>query len=213
MAQSFDKSDDRLREYGFSIVLALCVPLLLFLLAAGLILPQTWWYSHEFRFTGVDVEEGSAITNTLLAYFFAQTDQLPEVPFLQLEKEHLRDVKRVVQNAVAGFAFLVLLTSALSLILGKSSRRKAWLLGSCLTIFCLLLLAVVPFDPAFVAFHQVFFPQGNWSFPSSSYMLQVYRLQFWQDAAFYWAIHVLLLTFAIFLFSMRYKKTLLASKT
>jgi integral membrane protein (TIGR01906 family) len=42
-------------------------------------------------------------------------------------------------------------------------------------------LFLVAFDAAFTAFHEIFFPGGNWSFdPSTEHMVQLYPSAFWQ---------------------------------
>jgi len=41
------------------------------------------------------------------------------------------------------------------------------------------LLAIFAFNPLFAFLHEVVFPQGNWQFPSSSLLIQVFPVEFW----------------------------------
>ena len=38
------------------------------------------------------------------------------------------------------------------------------------------------FDPTFVLFHEIFFPQGNWSFPSDTLIISTFPGHYWQTA-------------------------------
>ncbi|NDK31002.1 lipoprotein intramolecular transacylase Lit [Nesterenkonia haasae] len=56
-------------------------------------------------------------------------------------------------------------------------------------------LAIVDWQFFFTEFHNLFFPQGNWSFPSDSTLIRLYPEQFWIDAGIW--VAALLLIFSI----------------
>jgi integral membrane protein (TIGR01906 family) len=104
------------------------------------------------------------------------------------ERSHMVDVRNVVLPATMVFAVAVALLATLL----ATSRRRAWLwraiaVGSA----ALTLVGVVAgiavlflFDAAFLLFHLVFFPQGNFSFdPGTQRLTQLFPEQFWTETA------------------------------
>jgi uncharacterized membrane protein len=45
-----------------------------------------------------------------------------------------------------------------------------------------LLIAKFIWTPFFIAFHRLFFPQGNWSFPADSLLIRLYPDAYWTGA-------------------------------
>jgi integral membrane protein (TIGR01906 family) len=122
------------------------------------------------------------------------TDYTPEqkdvIDFLQyknsltaemsaLEFSHLVDVKKVME--IIDFIFYALL-SICALILTYNYRdqfklKKPLLYGglsSLSLIVPLSLFALVNFELAFVFFHKIFFPRGNWIFSQSSFLIRTF---------------------------------------
>ncbi len=109
--------------------------------------------------------------------------------FNDRELAHLVDVKKVVQAALrTGYLALALL-----LVLGwwawrtgqkqaylRALRRGAWLT---LALMGLMTLAVIAaFGVFFVAFHNVFFEPGTWTFATSDTLIRLFPERFWQQA-------------------------------
>jgi len=104
------------------------------------------------------------------------------------ELGHMLDVKNVVQVALN-----VWYASVLGLaILWVWAWRGRWALpfrqglrrGGLLTVVLLLgiiLLALLAFGIIFVAFHQVFFESGTWTFYYSDTLIRLFPERFWRD--------------------------------
>ncbi len=104
------------------------------------------------------------------------------------ELEHMLDVKIVVQAALRVWY----VSLAALLLLGLLAWRMGWWeeyrtglwRGGWLTLIVIgLVLAFVTlaFGVIFVAFHQVFFQSGTWSFPYSDTLIRLFPERFWRD--------------------------------
>ena len=122
------------------------------------------------------------------------------------EKSHMADVRRLFLRALVlrGMAILSCLAILGSLILFEP-ERAVWDLSRSFTLLCLLLLLLslaigalmlCDFTKYFTLFHELFFPQGNWSFdPRESRMIVMLPENFFLDTA----LRVLLCFFAFLL--------------
>lgn len=107
------------------------------------------------------------------------------------EVSHMADVKALflltfsVQSASAMFLLLV------SGLAAYAFRRAAWgtlalwlrrgpLIGGGV-IAVLGVAALVAFDPLFTLFHNIAFPQGNFTFPQTADLVRVFPFGFWRD--------------------------------
>jgi len=102
---------------------------------------------------------------------------------------HLLDVRDVFITVwyVAGL-------SAVLVVIGAASahflRAEEWMRLAlrvaavlCRSVPVVLgLIVALAFGPLFTFFHRVFFPQGNWQFPSDSYLIQTFPEPFWISA-------------------------------
>lgn len=99
------------------------------------------------------------------------------------EISHLNDVKKVMGCLDYLFYFLLLF---LTLILtyhkkNKEQLQKLLAFGGITTIIFSLMIIIftlLSFNYSFTIFHSIFFPQGNWSFPADSLLLQTFPLDF-----------------------------------
>ena len=110
------------------------------------------------------------------------------------EKSHMADVRRLFLRALVlrGMAILSCLAILGSLILFEP-ERAVWDLSRSFTLLCLLLLLLslaigalmlCDFTKYFTLFHELFFPQGNWSFdPRESRMIVMLPENFFLDTA------------------------------
>ncbi len=105
--------------------------------------------------------------------------------FTTSEFAHMADVRVVfvafrIAAAAAGIVGL-----AIVLRVARRARRAALVLvrgaalAAALGVAAIAVVAVVAFDPLFLLFHEVFFPQGNFLFPADSNLLVVYPDEYW----------------------------------
>lgn len=103
--------------------------------------------------------------------------------FAPLEVSHLEDVAQVMKYVSYVFYFLLL---AVTLSITYYRKEKTFLAklseyGGKVTILSMLIvggLSVLFFDHAFILFHALFFPQGNWQFSADSLLIQTFPLDF-----------------------------------
>ena len=124
-----------------------------------------------------------------LAYVLGGSGGLPEAadgsPFYDAdESSHLADVRRVFMGA--RIAWVVAAIVGVALVIRAQRRGAAAALvrdGAFAAGAVVLLVAAifaVAFEPAFLAFHHLFFPQGNFLFdPATSHLLLVYPERYW----------------------------------
>lgn len=102
------------------------------------------------------------------------------------EASHLRDAQLLL------YVFLALvLVAAVFLVsrLWRSRDAAEWSavrrggLGLVVGIVVVGVVGFMAFDLAFETFHRVFFPGGNWQFPTDSNMIRLYPYGFWQWTA------------------------------
>ena len=124
------------------------------------------------------------------------------------ERSHMVDVRNVVLPAMIVFGVAVVLLAALL----ATSRRRAWFwhaiaVGSgALTVVGVVIgIAVLFFfDTAFLLFHLILFPQGNFSFdPRTQRLTQLFPDQFWTETAIAIAVVGLLIAGSIALVARR----------
>jgi integral membrane protein (TIGR01906 family) len=104
--------------------------------------------------------------------------------FDESERAHLADVRQVFRAVnivwtVAGVLVVgLLLRARLRGYLVRMVRDGA--LWSAVGVLAVGIVAAVAFEPAFLAFHYVFFPQGNFLFdPATSNLLRLYPESYW----------------------------------
>lgn len=104
------------------------------------------------------------------------------------ELRHMEDVKNVVKIALS----VLYLSLAVLLILGLWAWQGDWWLefrrglsrGGWLTVIfiaSILLFVLVAFGVIFVAFHNVFFDPGTWTFLFSDTLIRLFPERFWRD--------------------------------
>lgn len=104
------------------------------------------------------------------------------------ERSHMADVSRLVQ-LLAGVALVALVVAVVT---GAWMRRERGRQGRIMLIaaggigVAAILLAgifAVAFEPAFLAFHALFFPAGTFLFAPGSNLIRLFPEGFWFDAA------------------------------
>jgi len=188
----------RLEVAGFALSFALAGVLLSVYLVAGeatyasLAAPT----GAAVRLNGaIRVLERSALLTVhreTLGYVLGEADRLPDAPGTGLplfdpdERSHLADVRDVFAGVRAVLvAALVVLAWRLVRGLRAGTRHLARLardgaIGAAVLVGVVGVAAAVAFEPLFMAFHLVFFPQGNFLFdPATSNLLAVYPEPYW----------------------------------
>ena len=130
----------------------------------------------------------------VLAFADLSEDQQSVIDYLQKEKEinpgfsqnelsHLQDVKEVMKWVDYFFYFSLLV---ITLIVTYSRRNKEQLvkffkyggISALIFITAIILSSILFFNQVFTLFHILFFPQGNWTFPGNSLLIQTFPLEF-----------------------------------
>jgi hypothetical protein len=109
----------------------------------------------------------------------------PVVVFTRQEYAHMADVRRVfiAFQLAAGVAAVVAI--ALFIRAAKRGRESAVTLARDAAIAAglgaaaIALIAAVAFDPLFLLFHEMFFPQGNFLFGPDSNLIAMYPDPYW----------------------------------
>ncbi len=110
--------------------------------------------------------------------------------FNQREIDHMRDVRRVAQQArVVFWAALAALMGGGALLNWRRGRYLmtrtlvASAIGTLSLALALGLYIVVNFGSFFTRFHQVFFESGTWRFRSDDTLIRLFPTDLWFDAA------------------------------
>lgn len=139
-----------------------------------------------------DLERMSALHRQTVAFVDGSSEDLPATAdgaqiFDPAERAHLRDVRGVVSGVRLAFGVAV---AWLVLILARSAstggRRQIALvvrdgaIASGIGVAAIVAFAGIAFETAFLLFHEVFFPQGNFAFdPATSDLLTLYPDPYW----------------------------------
>jgi integral membrane protein (TIGR01906 family) len=107
------------------------------------------------------------------------------------ELGHMQDVQTVFQASAWIWQVALILTLLLAFTLGwraetrpaLAAALKAGGLLSAALVGTLGLLALVAWQVWFMAFHQVFFAAGTWTFEYSDILIRLFPNRFWFDAA------------------------------
>ena len=116
-----------------------------------------------------------------LAYVTGRSQDQPAGPvefFTRRERAHMADVRNVF---IAAQLAAVLVAVAALWLAARGWRRgalarliRAGAVSALVAVAVVAVLAAVAFDAAFLLFHQVFFPQGNFLFEPGSNLLALY---------------------------------------
>lgn len=124
-----------------------------------------------------------------VSYFSLDEEQqesiegISSLEYTSAELSHMQDVSKVMRGADFVFYGLLLILTLILTYYRKDIKQTKKLLkygGLTTIIFVLvvLLFSLTSFDYLFTLFHQFFFPQGNWTFESSSLLLQTFPIEF-----------------------------------
>lgn len=98
------------------------------------------------------------------------------------ERSHLADVRGVFRAAEVASAVAGIVAAAIAVGARRSRLRlvRDGALWAGALVLVIGVVAAVAFEPAFLAFHYLFFPQGNFLFdPATSSLLRLYPEPYW----------------------------------
>ena len=105
--------------------------------------------------------------------------------FTAAEYSHMADVRRVFIGARIVAIVAAVVAALLVVGVARRGRRAAVALARDAAIAAsigtaiIAVAAAVAFDPLFLLFHEILFPQGNFLFPPDSNLLAMYPDQYW----------------------------------
>jgi integral membrane protein (TIGR01906 family) len=113
----------------------------------------------------------------------------PGEPLLdESERSHMHDVSALVRILAAVALVAAAVAVACGVALRREPRRTGLVLliaGGVIGTVAILLAGTfaVTFEPAFLAFHEIFFPPGTYLFAEGSNLITLFPEGFWFDAA------------------------------
>lgn len=141
----------------------------------------------DLRWT-VDLHGLVELHQATLEYVLGDAPELPTFAstgrplFDENERSHMRDVRALfgaVKIAfVAGIA-LVLAALLSSTVAARPRLIRDAAIAAGVGVSAIALAAAVAFDPLFLLFHEIFFPQGNFLFGPDSNLLVLYPDAYW----------------------------------
>jgi integral membrane protein (TIGR01906 family) len=175
---------------GLAAVITLAGPLLLFnpVFTSALQVRHDVAAALETTQADVDRVTGAFLSDIYLAGpFDASLDG--DGPLLDAdERSHMSDVSRLVR-LLAGIALGGLTVAAVTGAWLRHERRRTGRImvatAGAVGAVAILLAAIfaVAFEPAFLAFHALFFPPGTYLFEEGSRLITLFPEGFWFDAA------------------------------
>jgi len=175
---------------ALAIVVVLAGPLLLFNPAFTSALQLRHDVAGSF---GATQEEIERVTASYLGDIYLDGDFAASLdgdePLLDAnERSHMSDVSRLVR-LLAGIGVAALVMAVVTgAWLRHEPRRQGLIMlsaGGAIGALALLLAGIfaVAFEPAFLAFHALFFPPGTYLFETGSDLITLFPEGFWFDAA------------------------------
>lgn len=158
-------------------------------------------YGVDFLFNGAD------------SRYLSQLAPAGEPLFTDAEVSHMADVKVLIFYAVVIAAGLAALAVLFGLLLRKwrpGGFSRGMFAGAWATIALVAAVVALPliigWNRFFTEFHNLFFPQGNWSFATESALIRLYPDQFWVDAGIWLGSLLLLLSLVTLLITWPTKR-------
>lgn len=180
---------------SFKVVLVLIIPILLLLFILQITSFSDSFYSKEFTQYNVynNVNNASAIHKKVVNFVQGKNEDLP-IQFNDREKEHLKDVRKLVVASKIVLIILVALFLSISFIavcrINSKSQSKKFFgdvlkFGGVLTLAIFALLQVFmqfSFSQTFESFHRIFFKRGTYAFdPSTELIVNLYPEELFRD--------------------------------
>ena len=106
-----------------------------------------------------------------------------ELKYTSNEVSHLNDVKGVMQGMDHLFYLSLVVVSFIITCYKKRKEviKKLFYYGGITSLSVsglMLVFSLLSFNSTFTVFHKIFFPQGNWTFPIDSLLIQTFPIDF-----------------------------------
>lgn len=210
----------RIINYILIILLVLDIPFILYFFNFNNFIFNEKFHKEEFRKYGIydklkdyDIER---INNDVLDYFKNEDALIKNDFFNEREKEHLKDVKDLIQFILFIFyfsLFLFLISLSMIIILNKKNVKKIiknigiiFLFSGFLTLFdafIFWLMLKLNFNFIFDLMHKTFFKAGTYVFdPSFENVIILYPQEFFYDITINIVINTLVFSFFLFLIGL-----------
>lgn len=194
---------------SLAVVVVLVGPLLLFNPWFSSALQQRHDVAAAFGTTQAEIDR---VTSELLVdiYLDGSFDAAlePGQPLLdERERSHMHDVARLVRVLAAAVLLAAVVVGVSGAMLRGERRRfgRIMLVTGALVGGIAILLAgtfAVAFEPAFLAFHELFFPPGTYLFAPGSNLITLFPQGFWFDAALAAGVTIVLGALAVSLIGL-----------
>ncbi len=186
-------SDARVVGWAYGVAVAIIVTL-----AGPLLLFNPWFVSfeqqrnHSAALLAADQGAIDRVTGTILGDLFTGGPFVVsldgQTPLLDaMERSHMRDVGGLVRIlAVVLAAALVVFALTGSRLRDRRRRGRLLLVAAASVGAAALVLAVVfavAFEPAFLAFHRLFFSEGTYLFGPDSSLIRLFPEGFWFESS------------------------------
>lgn len=175
---------------ALAVVILLAGPLLLFNPWAASALQARHDVAAELGATQADVDRvtGEILVDLYVGGPFAVALDGGPALLDERERSHMADVSRLVQLLVA----VGVLAAVLAVVMGAWLRGERHRQGRIMVTaagavgivgLVLAIVFAVAFEPAFLAFHAIFFPPDTYLFAEGSQLIVLFPQGFWFDAA------------------------------
>ena len=207
---------DKALSMSLILLIVVNIPIILYLNSLYSLLFTPYFYLLGFERNNVynnyaDKSIPDTTAKQLIEYFKSDSEELPDIElFNQKEKEHLLDVKLLIDWSLGNYVSMLLVSFFCALLLYFLGKKKfikrlgySFLFGGLLTIVftIVLVISIVKFDYLFTQFHLVFFPRGNWMFPSDYNLIKLFPKSFFFDGFVVVIILSLIQSFVLLLIS------------
>ena len=140
----------------------------------------------------------------------AVINNLYQSGFTNAEISHLDDVYNLVHMAKTLW-LLSLIALVLAFLINRKHLQNQFILSLrsaaklCLILCsCILLFLLFAWNSAFITFHQILFPQGNWAFPADSLIITLFPEIFWQTIFAVYLFLVIILSLSFWIITRRF---------
>lgn len=175
---------------GLAVAITLTGPLLLFNPWFTSVLQARHGVAADLGTTPAEVDRvtGAILGDLYLNGSFDVSLDVAEPLLDERERSHMSDVSRLVQ-LLAAVVVMALVTAAVT---GAWLRRERPRQGRIMftaagsigaVALVLAIVFAVAFEPAFLAFHTIFFPPGTYLFDEGSQLIVLFPDGFWFDAS------------------------------
>lgn len=175
---------------GMAVVILLAGPLLLFNPWAASALQARHEVAHELGAAQAEVDRvtGEILVDLYVGGSFEVALEGGQPLLDERERSHMGDVSRLVQLLIAAAAFAAVMAVVMGTWLRGERRRQGRIMvaaaGSVGALALVLAIVfAVAFEPAFLAFHAIFFPPDTYLFAEGSQLIVLFPQGFWFDAA------------------------------